>query len=184
MRVSAALLPVVLAAGALAQQPAPAPSSIDPAKRAAIEEVLALSKADQMIPQMLTQVEQIIKPQIEQSLPPEIQNSSRRAEITADLEEFENRLWTIIRNRMDFAKMKPDMVKLYDETFTTEELNGIAGFYKSPAGQALLQKLPILTAKSVEFGTKLMNGSMEEIRDMTLAWSEEMKKKYAGTDAK
>jgi len=56
-------------------------------------------------------------------------------------------------------------------------------FYKSPAGQAYLAKLPVLTSKSIELAGKIMGDSMQEIQAMTAAWSESMKKKYGDAAA-
>jgi uncharacterized protein len=162
---------LLVVASAFAQERAGPP--IDPAKRAAIEDLLSLMKADQLTGQILTQVEQAMKPQIEK-----IPGTDRRSERIADVETFEGQVFGLIRERLDFARIKPEYIKLYDETFTTEELTGIVAFYKSPPGQAYLAKLPVLTSKSVELASKIMGDSMQEIQAMTAAWSESMKKKY------
>ena len=146
---------------------------VDPAKLALIEDLLSLTKVDQLTGQMLNQVEQATKPQIEK-----IPAVDRRSERIADLQAFESQVFGMIRDRLDYAKVKPEYIKLYDESFTAEELSGIVAFYKSPAGQAYLQKLPVLTSKSVELATRIMGDSMQEVQAMTAAWSESMKKKY------
>jgi hypothetical protein len=47
--------------------------------------------------------------------------------------------------------MKPKMIALvsrvYAETYSEEELTGILAFYRSPAGQAMLKKTPVLAGK-------------------------------------
>jgi hypothetical protein len=164
--------------------PPPAAQPIDPAKLAAIEELPSLMKIDQLTQQMLTQVEQSMKPQIEAALPPEIQNSSRRSEMLADIQAFEGQIFGLIKDRLDFAELKPEYIKLYDETFSTEEVTGIVAFYKFPAGQVFVQKLPVLTSKSVEMGSRIMSGSVQQIQTMTAAWTESMKKKYGDSGAK
>jgi len=172
---------VLLSASALAQEPANPPAAtrpIDPAKLAAIEELLSLTKVDQLTQQILNQVEQATKPQIEK-----IQGADRRSEMTADLQTFQGQVFGLIRERLDYAKVKPEYVKLYDETFTTEELTGIVTFYRSPAGQAYLKKLPVLTSNSLDLANKIMANSMQEIQAMTSAWSDSMKKKYGDAAA-
>lgn len=49
---------------------------------------------------------------------------------------------------MDIEGMKGDLTRIYSETFTKDELRGIADFYGTAAGQALL-------AKEQEVGQKL-----------------------------
>jgi uncharacterized protein len=167
---------LLVGASAFAQERASPP--IDPAKLALIEDLLSLMKADQITGQILTQVEQAMKPQIEK-----IPAVDHRSERIADLQAFENQVFGVIRERLDYAKVKPEYVRLYDETFTAQELTGIVTFYRSPAGQAYLQKLPELTSKSVELASRIMGNSMQEVQAMTAAWSESMKKKYGDAAA-
>jgi hypothetical protein len=173
---------LLVSASAFAQERAS--PLIDPAKRAVIEELFSLTKLDQLTEQMLTQFEKAMKPQIEKSLPPEVQASGRGPEMLADIQSFENQVFALVKDRVDFAKLKPEYIKLYDETFTTEELTGIVGFYKSPAGQASLQKLPMLTSKSVGLASKIMGDSMQELQEMTAGWTGRMKKKYGDSGPK
>jgi hypothetical protein len=44
--------------------------------------------------------------------------------------------------------MEPEYIKLYADTFTDEELDGIIAFYKSPAGISLIEKTPELTKQA------------------------------------
>ena len=69
---------LLVGASALAQERAG--PSIDPAKRAAIEDLLSLMKADQITGQILTQVEQATKPQIEK-----IPGTDRRSDRYCDI---------------------------------------------------------------------------------------------------
>jgi hypothetical protein len=65
--------------------------------------------------------------------------------------------------------MKPEIIKMCDASFTSEDLAGIIALDKPPAGVAYLQKLPVLTSKSVEVGTRTMKEATPELQKMT--WS-------------
>jgi hypothetical protein len=181
------IISIFLAAGlAMAQQqPAkPLAPAMDTSKRAAIEELLSLMKMDQMQKQMLTQYQQLISEQIEKVAPLEMQNSPDRAKVAADIQDFENRLVELMKDRIDFVKMKPEYVRLYDETFSSEEVAGIVAFYKTPAGQAYVAKLPVLTAKSVEMSQQMLTEVMPQLLKMNEEWVGEMKRKYSDPGAK
>jgi hypothetical protein len=45
------------------------------------------------------------------------------------------------------GKLKPLYVKVFAETFTEEELDGMLSFYKSPAGKAMMEKMPQMMAR-------------------------------------
>ena len=106
-----------------------------------------------------------------------------RPDISPDTEKFTKRLINILRAQLAYERIKPELIKIYDESFTTEELTGINAFYRSPAGQAYLAKVPLMTQKSMQIGLKLVSDAMPEIQKATVAWMDEMKKKY-GPDAK
>jgi len=58
----------------------------------------------------------------------------------------------------DFMKeVKPDdlvnlIVPVYDRNFTEEEIDGVVTFYRSPVGQKVLTKLPMIVQESMEVG--------------------------------
>jgi len=70
--------------------------------------------------------------------------------------------------------MKPVYIKLYDETLTEEEVNGAVAFYKTPAGQALLNKMPLLMQKSMVVMQEMLGEMIPEFTKM----GEELTKKY------
>ena len=124
----ALLVFVLLGAAALAQGPVPAARPVDAAKRAAIEELLSLMKSDQLQEQMISQVQLMVAAQIEKSLPSDVQGSPDGAKVR----DFENRLFDLMKDEIDFAKLKPEFIRLYDETFSSEEVAGIGGFLQDP----------------------------------------------------
>jgi hypothetical protein len=175
MRISLLVISIALAGNALAQQ------QIDPAKHAAIEELLSLMKVDQTIEQMLPQAQRMIAQAMESSLPAEVRDSQDKAKSVAELQ---NRVFDFMKERLTYANLKPDYVRLYDETFSAEEIAGILAFYKTPAGQAYVAKLPVLSAKSIELAQRMLTNLIPEVQKITMTWTEEMKKKYGGSDAK
>jgi hypothetical protein len=56
---------------------------------------------------------------------------------------------------MSWEKMKPMYVQLYRDTFEQEEVDGLIAFYKSPAGQAYVTKMPLLMSKSMAISQSL-----------------------------
>lgn len=174
MRASLLLVALALGTTAFAQD------TIDPAKRANIEELLSLMKVDRTVEQMLPQVQRMMAQAMQSSIPTGIRDSQDKA---TDIGELQNRVFALMKEKLTYANMKPDYVRLYDETFSAGEIAGILAFYKTPAGQAYLDKLPLLSAKSVELAQRMMTSLIPEIQKMTAAWTEEMKKKDKPGDA-
>lgn len=125
------------------------------AKTAKIEEMLQLTKADQMINQMLDQVRSMQTQQLARmDLPPE-----RRARA----QEMQSKISQLISASLSWEKLRPQYVKLYSDAFTEEELAAILAFYKSPAGRAMLEKMPQLMLKSMSIGQQAVANIQPEI---------------------
>lgn len=65
---------------------------------------------------------------------------------------------------MNWDNVKQDYISVYVDTFTEQELKGIIGFYKSPAGKAFVKKSPEMMKRSMDISQK-RNG---ETRFVTL----------------
>jgi uncharacterized protein len=132
---------------------------------------------------MLGQYESIFNEQIRKSLSA-LPKSADQAAVENEVEKFQKQLFGVIRDRLSYDHVKPALIKVYDESFTTDELTGINAFYRSPAGQAYLAKIPQITQKAMEAGSNLVSGAAPEIQKMTAAWIEEMKMKYGNSGPK
>jgi len=148
------LLCAVFAAATLLWTPARADEA---SKNAKIEEMMKLTNTDRMIQQTFDQVKAMASTQFNQmDMPAGEQKASR---------EFEERILSLMQER--FAKARPMLVKVYADTYTEEEVDGIVTFYKSPAGQAMLQKMPLLIQRSMAFSQQMVSDLMPEIQKMT-----------------
>ncbi len=59
-----------------------------------------------------------------------------------------------------------------------DEIAALLEFYKSPAGQAFVDKMPIVLTKSMTLAQQVMTKSAPDMQQMTNAWMEKMKAKY------
>ena len=124
-------------------------------KKAKIERILLLTKADSMMDQMFSQMKTMLAPQIV----PGTSEDQR-----AQAQEVHKRIMDAMKARMNWDKMRPEYVKLYDETYGETEIDGILAFYESSAGRAMLEKMPLLMSKSMALGQAQMNDFLPEIK--------------------
>lgn len=106
------------------------------------------------------QVEQIAK----MDLPPEVRASTA---------EMQKRTEALVRKMLSWEALKPRFVELYAATYTEPELDAIVGFYKSAAGQAMLNKMPQLMQGSMALTQEAVAGMMPEMMKIV----EDMKQK-------
>ena len=129
------------------------PAKADEAsKTAKAEELLQLTQADQMMKMM----EPMMKGMIAQA------NKDMSAEQRAKAGEMQEKIVAVMTASLN--KAKPALAKVYTDTYTEEELDAILTFYKSPAGKALIQKMPEVMQRMMPVMMKMMNDVQPEIK--------------------
>jgi hypothetical protein len=66
------------------------------------------------------------------------------------LTAFENKASQLIDAQVGWKTLQPGIVDLYAQTFSEQELDAIIAFYKTPAGVALLDKMPSINDQIVQ----------------------------------
>lgn len=90
----------------------------------------------------------------------------------ASLADFQKKLTTLMEPQLGWTAMKPEYVKLFTDDFTEEQLDSMISFYKSAAGQALLEKLP-----SIEQSVgQTLQAKVRELQPQVLSMFQEFQK--------
>jgi len=82
----------------------------------------------------------------------------------AQATEAQRQIEELIMSETGWAKSQREFVRLFSETFTMEEVDGMLEFYESPVGQAMVKKIPELMAKGEAFGNAQMQEVLPKIR--------------------
>ena len=86
----------------------------------------------------------------------------------ARMVEIQAKATKIMLEEMDLPGMRQDMAKVMAEVFTAEELRAQSAFYSTPAGQATLEKQPVLQSRIAELMMPRMMKAMPKIQAMVL----------------
>jgi hypothetical protein len=73
----------------------------------------------------------------------------------------------MLRELMSWEQLKPDLVAIYSETFTQEEIDGLAAFYDTPLGRALVDKMPEVTQRSVQLMQRRLAPMMQRVMQIS-----------------
>ncbi len=73
------------------------------------------------------------------------------------------------RKHMSYEALKPDLVAIYAEAFTADELKVINSFYLTDAGKKTIRIMPALAQKGSQLGVKRMQTHMYELQEMIKA---------------
>jgi uncharacterized protein len=136
-------------------------------RRAKSKELLSLLHMDRLMAQMMDNALQQVAAMTQQ-----MSGNNATPENKARFDDFQKKVFKLIGDRMGWSAMEPAYVDLYARNFTDEELDGIIAFYKSPAGVALVEKLPSLTSQ----GTQLAQERMATIQPQLLQMASDFAK--------
>ena len=139
----------------------------DASKTAKVEQLMQLSNAEQNSKAVFEQMKSAQIAQLRKNVDVPTQDTSAA-------EEIQTRIMDLIASNMSFEKLKPAMIKAYMDVFTEDEIDGILGFYQSPAGRAMLQKSPQVMIRMMG-ATQQQSGDLAaEIKRIT----DEVRAKY------
>jgi len=183
IRICAPLLILLLLGSYATAQSVKAP---DPAKAGLIEELIVALKAEQNQQQMMQTINASMQSQINQIVDSQLKNvgdgspadAEKKRNIAADIKDFQRRLLALTAAHMSWQTMKPVYVAMYDETFTADELQPLVGFFKSPAGQAYVDKMPLLVGNTMKRIQLVVADMMPDIQKLNADFVQQMKEKY------
>jgi uncharacterized protein len=109
-------------------------------------------------------------PQMEAMLQ-KMQESALKGDKLTDKEQevvirYQAKSWRLIQEELSWEKVEPVYIQAYLEVFTKEEVDGLIIFYSSEIGQALVDKLPVLTQKTMQEIQPRMAGLLPVTKSM------------------
>ncbi len=107
------------------------------------EEVLNKMKFDQMIERTLKLQKDSMATMVKQ-----LAAQAGGPGATAEQQAFQTKLMDTVLAELNANAMRGDIARAYSEVYSKEELQAIASFYSSPAGQAMADKAPEVAAKT------------------------------------
>lgn len=139
--------------------------------RAAAEELLLLTNPDALMKQVWVQVGGMMDQEFQQLGAPD--------DLKPVFKKYTDKMFQVLGEDLSFKSMKDDMITIYVNTYTEEEIVAISDFYKSPAGQKFIQKMPQLMQESMAIMQKKIPPLMQKIEDISKEMADEIKKLQA-----
>jgi hypothetical protein len=157
-----------------ADSPSPGPSvTVAPAppSEASIKQLLEAAQARKLIDSVMAQMDGLMQQTIAQAtkgqdVPPKVQKEidKGQAEVTGVMKEL-----------LDWNKLEPMYVRIYQKTFSQQEVDGMIAFYKTPAGQAVIAKMPAVMQNTMDEMLQMMAPVMQKMQRMQQEVASEMK---------
>ncbi|MBJ9958341.1 DUF2059 domain-containing protein [Acinetobacter courvalinii] len=146
------------------------PTFTQPASKDSVKELLKITKSEQFLGQMSPQINNMMHSSIEKFT----QGKQLTTKQELALVNYSQELGKIMQEELTWAKLEPEMIKIYAEEFTQEEVDGMIQFYKTPVGQSTIDKMPIVMQKSMQVGYKQMDAITPKIMQAAEKFAKEM----------
>ena len=141
--------------------------SADEASHAAkAERFLELVGANRLTVPVYAQVQQMFAERFAQTQAPE----SKRAL----LESYQAKADAVLDREIGWSKIKPDLVAVYSEAFSEQELAELNEFYASELGKKVLARLPQLNARSAQLTQALLESAVPQVNKLLAEMTAEL----------
>src|SRR5262249_25739420 len=88
------------------------------------------------------------------------------AEQKEEIEARRQKLAGLVKQMLSWESMEQMYLKVYGETFTQQEIDGMTAFYSSPTGHAVVAKLPLAMKNSMLHMQQRMQSMIPQIQQL------------------
>ena len=81
------------------------------------------------------------------------------------LDDFHGKMKDILHRQLSWDKLEPQVMQVYRDTLSQDEVDGIIVFYKTPAGQAVIKKMPLIMQATMTMMQKNIPSMMAEVQE-------------------
>jgi hypothetical protein len=111
---------------------------------------------------MLTEMDGFMKQAMQQAT----QGQSVTPEVKKDIDKRQAEMMSIFKEALDWNKLEAMYVRVYQKSFTQSEVDSLIAMYKTPGGQTLLNKMPIVLQNTMAEMQQIMRPMVERIQRM------------------
>lgn len=142
-----------------------------PASESSIKELMNVTEAHQLVDGMRGQLDGMMKNNIAQQLNGKTPTPKQQQAI----DNMTKKLGDLMQGMLAWDKLEPMYVRTYQEAFSEDEVAGMLAFYKTPAGQAVIHKMPALMQKVMGETQQMMVQSMPQMQKIMQDFAADMK---------
>ena len=142
-----------------------------PPSDASVKQLLEAAQARKMADSVVTHMDGLLKQAVEQA------TAGRQlpANVRSDIDKKQAEMMAEFKQVLDWKKLEPVYLRVYQKSFTQEEVNGMIAFYKTPAGQAVVNKMPVVMQNTMHEMQEMVGPMMERVRRMQQEIAAEIK---------
>jgi hypothetical protein len=129
---------------------------------AKVHEFFKVAKLDQLSAQIMKQA----MDQVNSGLMQQMLGVKLTAEQQQQADDLKAKISAVLTNALGWEKLEPEYTKMYAAAFTEQQMDDILAFYKSPTGQAMIEKNPMLLQESSALAQQRMSDVTPEVEKL------------------
>ena len=92
------------------------------------------------------------------------------------LAPYKGVMMEFLNENMSYESLKPELIRMYSEEFTSSELREINAFYSTDVGKKSIEKMPTLMMQGGQLGATRVQENIGDLQAMIQAESERIQK--------
>ena len=136
-----------------------------------IQQLLDVMQSKRLLDNMTSQLNGMMLKSAEQA--------NNGAPLAAEEKKIVNRgieqLADLVKQQLAWPQLEPMMLDIYRKTFTQKEVDDLVAFYKSPSGQAVIQKMPQVMQQSMAMTQAKMQTMLPQMQQISAQMVKELK---------
>ena len=127
-----------------------------------IKQLLDVTQARTMVDTMNSQMQNMLK----NSMQAATRGQKVTPQVQKEIEQIEQEMSSEMKDVLTWSKLESMYIRVYQKSFSAQEVDGLIAFYKTPTGQALLTKMPIV-----------LQNTMNEVQQMIMPMVQRLQQK-------
>ena len=133
-----------------------------PPSDASLKQLLEVAHAHQMLDATLAQMETMMKNVFQQVTAGQAPSPAMQK----IFEKAEADVMMMCREELTWEKLEPMYLRIYRKSLTQSEVDGMIAFYRTEAGQAVINKMPVILQNSMSEVSQMMGPMVQRAQQM------------------
>lgn len=142
-----------------------------PPTEASIDKLLTVTRAERLVDGVYANINQMLRTTMAGAMKGQTITPAQQRVLDTLPGKFE----AIFRDEMSWPKMRALYVSIYQDALSQEEVDGMIAFYETPAGKAMIEKLPVVMNRTMVRVQAMMPTMMERVQKVVNETIEEAK---------
>lgn len=138
---------------------------------ASVKELIKVMHARHTLDRVTSQMDRIMKLSMQRALGKQHFNAKQQK----ILDNMETRMAALLKSDLKWKSVEPDIIQIYQKSFTQQDVNSMIAFYKTPAGKAVVAKMPLVMQNTTRIMRQRMARIMPQIRQLAMDTTKQLK---------